>query len=187
MDTRIERAIAEINTVREQPGPINDDYATGYDEALDYCLGVIRLHLSEPAPEHPIIKELEEFGRDLADEPDEGSQKAAEILADIITKHKGALRMTPTPEAKPVDWHAERCGHNFTPENCPHDHCGYREALARIEELSEAEQRDWNAAIEAVTTKIKSLSGAHQSKQYTWGNIKAAIRALEKPKGGDAP
>ena len=37
--------------------------------------------------------------------------------------------------ARPVDSNAERCGHNFEPTNCPHEHCGYREANARIEEL----------------------------------------------------
>ena len=40
--------------------------------------------------------------------------------------------------AKPVDFAAERCGHNYPPEQCPHDHCGYREALARIEEMQAA-------------------------------------------------
>lgn len=49
------------------------------------------------------------------------------------------------PAAKPIDYQAERCGHNFPPEQCPHDDCGYREALARIAEL-ESE----NAALRSV-------------------------------------
>lgn len=37
----------------------------------------------------------------------------------------------PTPNF--IDHAAERCGHNYPPRECPHEHCGYREALIELE------------------------------------------------------
>lgn len=45
------------------------------------------------------------------------------------------------PTAKPIDHAAERCGHNYPPRECPHERCGYREAMARIAELDDENGR----------------------------------------------
>lgn len=62
------------------------------------------------------------------------------------------------PIAKPIDFAAERCGHNYEPEQCPHDDCGYREALARISEL-EAENRDLRNKLAHAIRAVDDLQG----------------------------
>lgn len=61
------------------------------------------------------------------------------------------------PLAKPEDFAAERCGHNYQPEHCPHDDCGYREALARIVEL-EAELAAYRAEEAAMDEAAAELA-----------------------------
>jgi hypothetical protein len=36
-----------------------------------------------------------------------------------------------------MDWSGKRCGHNYSPTECPYARCGYREALAEVERLRE--------------------------------------------------
>jgi len=31
----------------------------------------------------------------------------------------------------------KRCGHNYPPDACPYEHCGYRDTLKRVEQLEE--------------------------------------------------
>jgi len=76
----------------------------------------------------------------------------------------------PEPEAKEIDWRAERCGHNFEPQNCPHEHCGYREALAGAME-----------DLEAILAVFKAASDER------WQFLQECYAAAEKCKaeGGD--